>query len=323
MQATMVGTEIIKDAVRLACRAPSLYNIQPWRWVLTGNGQLQLFLDRNRVTVSDRSGREALIGCGAALDHLRVAMAAAGWQAHINRFPNPDNPNQLASIEFTPLEQVTDADRRRADAILLRRTDRLPFNAPLAWEWLEHIRYADAVRVEVLPDEARSELANASQLTESLRLYNSAYHDELRWWTAPFEASEGIPYSSLVSASEGDRVGVDRVFPIAHHPERRAEVPEDHAAILVLATDTDTRADALATGEELSAVLLECTMAGLVTCPLTHVTEVRVAREIVKSLLDDDAVPQILVRVGAAPTTEGVPPPTPRRPLDEVLQLPA
>ncbi|MBO0864121.1 MAG: NAD(P)H nitroreductase [Mycobacterium sp.] len=323
MQATMVGTEIIKDAVRLACRAPSLYNIQPWRWVLTGNGQLQLFLDRNRVTVSDRSGREALIGCGAALDHLRVAMAAAGWQAHINRFPNPDNANQLASIEFTPLEQVTDADRRRADAILLRRTDRLPFNAPLAWEWLEHIRYADAVRVEVLPDEARSELANASQLTESLRLYNSAYHDELRWWTAPFEASEGIPYSSLVSASEGDRVGVDRVFPIAHHPERRAEVPEDHAAILVLATDTDTRADALATGEELSAVLLECTMAGLVTCPLTHVTEVRVAREIVKSLLDDDAVPQILVRVGAAPTTEGVPPPTPRRPLDEVLQLPA
>ena len=323
MPATMVGTEVIKDAVQLACRAPSLHNIQPWQWVLTGSGQLQLFLEQQRVTVNDRFARQALIGCGAALDHLRVAMAAAGWQSHVDRFPDPDNANHLASIEFTPMEQVTDTDRRRADAIRQRRTDRLPFNAPLAWEWLEHIRHADGVRVDVLPDEARSELANASQLTESLRLYNSTYHNELDSWTAAFEASEGIPYSSLVSAAEGDRVGVDRVFPITRHPERRAEVPEDHATILVLSTYTDTRADALAAGEELSAVLLECTMAGLATCPLTHVTEVQVAREMVKSLLDDEVVPQILVRVGAAPTTEDGPPPTPRRPLNEVLQLPA
>ncbi|MGH3595497.1 MAG: hypothetical protein ACRDUT_05920, partial [Mycobacterium sp.] len=30
MPATMVGIEVIKDAVRLACRAPSLHNTQPW-----------------------------------------------------------------------------------------------------------------------------------------------------------------------------------------------------------------------------------------------------------------------------------------------------
>ena len=29
MRATMVGTEVISDAVRLACRAPSLHNSQP------------------------------------------------------------------------------------------------------------------------------------------------------------------------------------------------------------------------------------------------------------------------------------------------------
>jgi hypothetical protein len=148
-------------------------------------------------------------------------------------------------------------------------------------------------------------------------------HNELHWWTASFEAPGGISYSSPVSAAEGGRVGIDRAFGIAHHPERRVEIPEDQATILVLSTDTDARVDALATGEKLCAVLLECTMAGLVTCPLTHVAEVRVVREMVKSLLDHAAVPQILVRVGTAPTTEDVPPPTPRRPLDEVLQLPA
>lgn len=324
MAVTLVDTEVVKDAVRMACRAPSFHNTQPWQWVLSTDGQLQLFLDQNRVTVTDRAGREALMSCGAALDHLRVAMAAAGWQTDVHRLPDPTDPNHLASIDFTPLGQVTDADRRRAEAIAQRHTDRLPLNRPPTADWVDQVLTVetDVVRVAVLTDEARSELENASALTESLRLYNSDYHTELDWWTASFEAEEGIPYSALVSAAEGDRVGVDRVFPVTHNSERRVEIPEDHASILVLSTDTDTRADALATGEALSAVLLQCTMAGLATCPLSHLTELRAAREMVQSLLPYDAVPQILVRVGLAPTSEHLPPATPRRPLDDVLQLP-
>jgi hypothetical protein len=71
--------EIIEFAVSLACRAPSLHNSQPWRWV-SRHGALQLFLDPTRVLHYDQSRREALIGCGAALHHLRVAMAASGIQ---------------------------------------------------------------------------------------------------------------------------------------------------------------------------------------------------------------------------------------------------
>jgi nitroreductase len=99
MPATTVDTGLIKDVVRSACRAPSLHNAQPWQWVAR-RGRLALFLDSSRAMVSDPSGREALIGCGAALDHLRVAIAAAGWQAHIARFPNPNDPNHPpASIQ--------------------------------------------------------------------------------------------------------------------------------------------------------------------------------------------------------------------------------
>jgi hypothetical protein len=88
-----------------------------------------------------------------------------------------------------------------------------------------------------------------------------------------------------------------------------------------LSTDDDTRADALAAGEALSATLLECTMAGLATCPVTHLTEVTVVRELIRSLINHDAVPQVLIRVGVVPVTEKVPPPTPRRPLSAVLRL--
>src|SRR5271155_5867339 len=324
MPTTAVETEVIEDVVRTACRAPSLHNSQPWQWVFN-RGQLRLFLDPSRVMDTDQSAREALISCGAALDHLRVAMAAAGWQSQIDRFPDPKNPNHLASIEFSPMEFVTDRDRRRASAIWMRRTDRLPFSPPTESQSLEPVMGSTVdragVHVDILPDDLRPRLVQAAQIAESLRFYNTVYNDELHWWTAPFEASEGIPYSALISAAEGDRVGVDRVFPVTHQPERRVEIPEDHANILLLSTDDHSRADALASGEALSAVLLECTMAGLATCPVTHLTEVAVSRELIKSLMDHDAVPQVLVRVGIVPVTEKAPPPTPRRPLSEVLRL--
>jgi nitroreductase len=179
----------------------------------------------------------------------------------------------------------------------------------------------EAVHLEVIADDLHPRLEEAAQIAESLRSYDTPYHNELHWWTAPFEASEGIPYSALVSAAEGDRVGVGRVFPVHRRPERRLEIPEDHAKVLLLSTDDDARTDALASGEALSATLLECTMAGLATCPVTHLTEVAVTRELIKSLMDHAAVPQVLIRVGVVPVTEKAPPPTPRRPLSEVLRL--
>ncbi len=58
-----------REALRLTCRAPSFHNSQPWQWVLEDD-TLELHLDPHRL---DSSGRQALLSCGAVLDHLRVA----------------------------------------------------------------------------------------------------------------------------------------------------------------------------------------------------------------------------------------------------------
>ena len=71
----------------------------------------------------------------------------------------------------------------------------------------------------------------------------------------------------------------------------------------------------------LSTVLLECTMAGLATCTLTHMIEVTPAREIIRRLTRKHGMPQVLIRVGKAPEGETPPPATPRRPLTDVLGL--
>jgi len=197
MPATTVDAAFIRDAVRLACRAPSLHNSQPWRLEVERD-TVSVFADPDRVVrATDRSGREALIACGALIDHFRVAMAAAGFKANVVRFPNPDNLLHVASVDFAPMEFVTDGHRQRANAILLRRTDRLPFATPPDWDAFEPQLHdaADsaAVRLDVIPDHLRPQLAEASQLTESLRLYDSPYHSELAWWTAAFEVADGIP----------------------------------------------------------------------------------------------------------------------------------
>ena len=325
MRDAVVDTEVIRSAVQLACRAPSLHNSQPWRWVSEGS-TVELFVDKDRVLYStDHSGREALLGCGAVLDHFRVAMAAAGWTANVDRFPNPNNPLHLASIDFSPMKFVTEGHRHRADAILLRRTDRLPFAEPPDWASIEsQLRSAitaDAVRLDVVADELRPELADASQLTESLRLYDTSYHAELSWWTGHYETAQGIPESALVSAAESDRVDVGRNFPVTRNSDRRFEFGQDHSKILVLSTYDDERASVLQCGEMLSAVLLEATMAGLATCTLTHITELRASQELVATLIGQTTTPQALIRVGLAPEIRDTPPATPRRPIDEVFHV--
>ncbi|KAB7756365.1 Acg family FMN-binding oxidoreductase [Mycolicibacterium mucogenicum] len=311
----------IEGAVLLACRAPSIHNSQPWKWVLE-SATLKLYLDADWLVTTDGSGRQALLSCGAALDHLRVAMAATGWTTTVDRFPDPDNHRHLADIHFQPAGSVTPAQRQAADAILCRRTDRLPFGAvddqPALIELLRLAVGNRPTRMDVLAAHQRTQLAEASHLTDALRMYDAAYHAELDWWTSPFDSTTGIPHSALVSAPESDRVDIGRTFPVTHGRERRQHAGDDQATVVVISALGDTREDVLTCGETLSAVLLEATVAGLASCTLTHLTEHPATCDII-STLTGHPLPQVLVRIGSAPALDDVPPPTPRRQLADVF----
>jgi nitroreductase len=321
----MLDTRTLKTLVRLACRAPSVHNSQPWRWV-ADDRVLRLFVDGDRrLWCTDGSSREAIISCGAALDHLRVAALAAGWHAAVERFPDPDDHDRLASIEFTPAQRVTSTQRDRANAILHRRTSRLAMQEPTYWSFFEPVlrsAFDDSrVTLDVLSDDALPELVKASELSEALHREDASYQAELDWWTSPFALHQGVPASALASDRERGRVGVAREFAVGGRPDQRAACAVDSSKILVLSTEEDTPADALRCGEILSTVLLECTMAFLATCTLTHLIEVDESREIVRGLLDDGRRPQVLVRAGIASPMEAVAPPTPRRPASDVLKI--
>ena len=103
-------TPPIRRLVELAARAPSVHNTQPWLWAVADD-RLTLFADRARQLVhADPDGRDLIISCGAALQHLQVAAAGHGWRTEARRMPNPDNDSQLADISFH-VAPVTSAAR--------------------------------------------------------------------------------------------------------------------------------------------------------------------------------------------------------------------
>jgi nitroreductase len=120
MTRTTVDLEVITKAIALDAGAPSSHNSQPWRWIV-GDAEVDLFSDQSRtVRSTDNSGREMVVSCGAALGHFRVAMAAVGWDTNVDRFPNPNDLNHLATADFSPahcdgvVPPPCEARRRRA-----------------------------------------------------------------------------------------------------------------------------------------------------------------------------------------------------------------
>ncbi|MDT5005457.1 MAG: hypothetical protein QOJ24_2633 [Mycobacterium sp.] len=320
-----VSTEQVAALVELACRAPSLHNSQPWRWMF-GGGVLHLFADHARVGHhTDVTGQEVILSCGVALDHLRVASAVAGWQATVDRYPDPHEHDHLASVNLHRAVVAGEHERALGNAIPRRHTDRLAFAAPEPWAELEKqlrtVLDGSVVHLDVIDDSGRPALADASRRTEQHRRDDASYRYELLWWTGHSHVDDGIPQSALPSSAEARRVDVARDFPVYRGGDGSSQVDRDHSKILVLSTFDDSRENTLKCGEALSRVLLECTTAGFATCPLTHMIEWHHSREVVRRLTGRRAEPQVLIRVGRAHQTGPATAHTPRRPLGEVLEI--
>ncbi len=116
---TMPSWRTIESVVASACRAPSLHNSQPWRWVLEPEG-LTLSSDPDRILpATDSFGRQMVVSCGAALNHLKYALLEHHWDSVIERMPHSANRECLATVAFTPTAEVSESEismQRRSHA---------------------------------------------------------------------------------------------------------------------------------------------------------------------------------------------------------------
>ena len=311
----------IRAAVELACRAPSAYNTQPWMCRLDSDGlQLEVYADTIRLLPTTDADRcNLLLSCGTLLHHLRVALASVGITANTQRFPDPARPEHIATIDLTPGE-FDSGSMELADAIGRRQTDARPFSAYL-----------------IPTDQVRQLIACADEHGTTLRLlrldptgqfaggmgaaHPSNIDGDPQLGSSPFSSSVSShrsPDSTWFSATAPAWNGVPGHFPDGTCDD--VDPPPDHATYLVLATPSDDPLSCLRAGEALSEVLLRATALGLATCAWSKPLEASsIRRQVCDHLLDGQASPQLVVRVGQA--SQSPSPMTPRRAIEEFFQI--
>ncbi|MBW0115092.1 Acg family FMN-binding oxidoreductase [Pseudonocardia abyssalis] len=311
----------VRSALELATRAPSIHNSQPWRWLL-GPRSIHLYADLRRwLPVTDADGRDLAVSCGAALHHLTVALAATGLRCTVHRLPNPADGDHFAAVELRA-GPVAAADLGTANAIVARRTDRrryLDWEVPEAFvgELTDRAAEFGAVLRPVTGaarDRTVAALRAAARAQEDL----PGYHTETTVWTGGRSGDDGVPAANLLRDADVSGDGTARWF--SEGLIAQTDGGKDGALLMVLGTASDDTLSQLRAGEALSAVLLHATQLGLASCPLSQPLEVTSTR----AMLRDDVLggtldPQLVLRVGWAPTGSPLPP-TPRRALDDSLE---
>jgi nitroreductase len=301
----------------MAIRAPSVHNSQPWRWRV-GPHSLHLYADVERhLPNTDPDRRDLMLSCGAALNYCVIALAALGWHSKIHRFPNPSDPQHLASIELhrrTPAE----LDIALAAAIPKRRTDRRHFSSwpvPAGDIALMAARAARA-GVKLLRVDDVTGLKDVVAQAARKHANDDDYLGELAAWSGRHAAFAGVPARNTPAPDLAAELPGRSFAAAALSQPPETTAAQDNAEVLALGTREDDELARLRAGEATGLVLLTATALGLASCPITEPLEIAQTRESVRAdIFGHNEFPQMLLRIGWAPVNADPLPSTPRWPL--------
>ncbi|WP_078327143.1 Acg family FMN-binding oxidoreductase [Mycobacteroides salmoniphilum] len=324
MSARFPDSSTIRAAITLANRAPSIHNSQPWKWQI-GDNSLHLWIDQNRHLVhTDPDARDLIVSCGAALNHCAVALTALGWSPWIHRFPNPAEPDHVASIEVRKQCPGAD-DLRLAAAITRRRTDRRHFSSRPVTVADVSLLAARAARMGAMLRRVRISPEVKSLVTRAAAQHaqDPGYLSELSMWSGRHASPQGVPARNI-PAPEPVGSGLHRRFAAMRppSPSQNPDTAAEGGLLLAVVTSTDDRLSRLRAGEAASLVLLTASNLGIASCLVTEVLEIPETRDALRDLTFDSSYSaQMLLWIGWAPIEAGPLPETPRRPVEETVTL--
>ncbi|MGE7434294.1 Acg family FMN-binding oxidoreductase [Kitasatospora sp. NPDC001175] len=305
--------------------APSVHNSQPWRLRPTTNlhGMLVYSDPERAVPVADPDGRAMLISVGAALFNLRTAAHHLGRQATVRLSPDPPQPDLAAIIDLS--EPLPDGGGNIPDlyaAIAHRHSSRQPFANRDVPEAVigELIEAADdeGTTLEVLEEDGARRVLALTTEAEQRIAEDVARQAETRSWLRPEEpATDGIPLEALGPLDLDARVPM-RGF--TGHPPRPAVSAERFEAlpqVAVIKTHGDHPNDWLRTGQAMERVWLLATTHGVRANILHQAVEWQETRWRLRDPAEGPGHVQLVMRLGFGPPGH----PTPRRPVEEILDL--
>ena len=174
-----------------ATQAPSVHNTAPWVLEFKDDGHQVLVYERldRALPRHDPLGRDRLISCGAAIEHVRLAMRVLGWTPKLALFPNPVRPDQVARVTATGRRGPSDTELASYRAITGRRSYRKPFAARPTDDEIRGLLGTHGVTgVGLRPvtgGDGATVLAKLLHHTALVLRADHAYQRELSVWTAP------------------------------------------------------------------------------------------------------------------------------------------
>jgi hypothetical protein len=292
----------LRLAAVAATRAPSVHNTQPWSFVL-GPRWIDVVADASRQLRNvDPLGRQLLISCGCAVLNARASLAASGFAAKVERFPDRYRRDLVARIGVDGSPDADDGELAALHpALEARQTNRLPFfDEPVPPDVAIAIGDAathEATEAYLVTDPAeRAALTELSAMACEADATDPARRAELRAWTSDDPGRrDGVPSTAIPTLTD----------PI-----------EASACLVVLGSAEDTGPAWLRTGEALERVVLDLAGRGLSATPYTSLIEFPRTNVLLRQRLAMAMHPHVLLRVGRAPFA----PHTRRRRLVEVIR---
>jgi hypothetical protein len=291
--------------VTAACAAPSVHNTQPWVLELHEEGSAELYerLDR-ALPRHDPLGRDRLISCGAALQHVVLAMRVLGWTPEVTLFPDTDRPDLVARVTTAVRTEPSEADIAAYDAIPHRRSNRTrfrdaPVDATLRTRLLAANR-TDGVGVRVVASaEEITALAKVVSHSALVLRADRGYQRELSAWMAPVR--EPLPGGGVSAATRRTSTlpwaGLVRATTAVPDTAALADRLGDELLVLVETSD-DGPHDHVRAGMAAESVWLAATAAGLAGSLLTQPFQPSESRAGLVEALFLSGFPQLLLRLG-------------------------
>ncbi|MFM0326541.1 Acg family FMN-binding oxidoreductase [Caballeronia glebae] len=317
----------MRFAIHYAVLAPSNHNAQPWRFIVDGTS-VCLCADRTRaLPVIDPYDRELIIGCGAALFNLRVALQHLGLGYAITLLPDHLDPDVLAQVRV--LEGTRDASLAALfDAMTERVTTREAFDVepvPMdVQDKLVQAGIAEGVDAQSIGWAAtRESIGELVARADREQFRDPRFRRELASWIHASRRKDGMPaYSAGVGAL------LDFASPIASSVLRTFDLGSGAAAVhrrlvehspmlLCIGTGEDNPSAWLAAGQALERVLLTAVRLGLCVSYLNQPIEIEALRDVLRRETGMTTLPQLLLRIGRGPKS----PHTPRRAMSEIVVL--
>ena len=282
-------------ATRYAAMAPRESDLRTWDFRI-GDTHLELTVkNATPLEAIDPDGRGSMIGCGAALLYLKLALKHFGCLGRVALFPDLDEPALVARVHFgccrerDPHEQLlfdaiprSDAGASRAGGTPVSEMTLAALSQSAAGErgWLDFIQ-------SELSQQRVAELGLAG---------DQPWTNSEQWRTRP--ASDATEATDLRWSRRLIAFGGRRMAPrkLVAEPVRHPPVPA--ATLAVVKTKTDDKHGWVAAGQTMARIVLRAQASGL-SWSLSNPMRRRSAREALRVGVGRKGFAQVILSFGS------------------------